>query len=304
MLKAQQEQQYSLYMANPYTLNPALSGTEDFVDLNLGGRYQWTGVEGSPTTYYLTAHGVVGKPQEGTRSSQTRHHWHGVGGYVYQDQTGPLKRSSISVSYAYNLQLSNNLRVSMGGFGGMKSLSANNQYWKNIDNPNDELFSSKLSNTLPDLAFGTLLYSDNFYVGASVFQLLGSPIGFSDRLEKRDSEGVLDQHFFITSGVKLPILEKVYFIPSFMLKSFSLAFVSVDINAKVEYTHRYWLGLSYRHLDSFVLMGGVYLTKRFEVNYGYDLTLSQLRKYNSGSHELVLSYHLSKSIITCPSKFW
>ena len=58
---AQQEQQYTMYFVNPYTINPALAGTEDFIDIKLGGRYQWMGIEAAPKTIYLTAHSTLGK---------------------------------------------------------------------------------------------------------------------------------------------------------------------------------------------------------------------------------------------------
>jgi type IX secretion system PorP/SprF family membrane protein len=61
-LSAQQNPQYSQYMMNTYLINPAVVGIEDYTDIKVGYRNQWTNFEGAPTTYYLTAHFALDKP--------------------------------------------------------------------------------------------------------------------------------------------------------------------------------------------------------------------------------------------------
>ena len=51
---AQQQAQYSQYMNNNYILNPGATGVEDYIDVKLSYRTQWTGLEGAPKTYYLS----------------------------------------------------------------------------------------------------------------------------------------------------------------------------------------------------------------------------------------------------------
>jgi type IX secretion system PorP/SprF family membrane protein len=63
MLKsfAQQKPYYTQYILNNYILNPALSGIENYTDLKLSYRNQWTGIDGAPVTVYLSAHKPIGK---------------------------------------------------------------------------------------------------------------------------------------------------------------------------------------------------------------------------------------------------
>ena len=303
---AQQEQQYSLYMANPYTLNPALAGTEEFIDFNAGFRYQWVGIDGSPVTVYLSGHGVVGKPMPHTRIAQTHRNWHGVGGYLYSDRTGPLSRTSLNISYSYNMTLTNTLRLSAGAFGGFKTISVNGEWWENIDDPSDNLFgSSGFSATNPDLSLGLWLYTDRFYVGMSGFQMIRGDVDFGALQGELEDNSTLNRHYFINSGVKLEMAYQIYFVPSVMIKMTPNSPISMDLNGKIDFKTKYWIGASYRHLDSFIGMIGTTISNSFDVSYGYDVTLSGLRNHSYGSHEIVLGYrlHRPKSPI-CPSKFW
>ncbi|MEY3249463.1 MAG: hypothetical protein RL742_1506, partial [Bacteroidota bacterium] len=55
-LQAQQLPQYSLYMLNPYALNPAVAGTENTLILNGVYRQQWSDLRGAPVGQTLNAH--------------------------------------------------------------------------------------------------------------------------------------------------------------------------------------------------------------------------------------------------------
>ena len=59
--QAQQKPQYTQYTLNNYLLNPAITGIEDYADLKLGTRHQWSGLEGAPESYYATLHMPVNK---------------------------------------------------------------------------------------------------------------------------------------------------------------------------------------------------------------------------------------------------
>ena len=70
---------------------------------------------------------------------------------------------------------------------------------------------------------------------------------------------------------------------------------SFDLNVKVSYQNSVWGGISYRHNDAIVAMIGYELNDRFNIGYSYDVTLSGLRGYSSGSHEIVLRAKIYKT---------
>ena len=58
---AQAKPSYTQYILNNYILNPAVTGIENYTDIKLSNRNQWTGINGAPVTTYLTMHGPIGK---------------------------------------------------------------------------------------------------------------------------------------------------------------------------------------------------------------------------------------------------
>ena len=50
---AQQPAQYSLYMLNPYGVNPAAAGLKGTLEATGSFRSQWVGIDGNPVTQYL-----------------------------------------------------------------------------------------------------------------------------------------------------------------------------------------------------------------------------------------------------------
>src|ERR1041385_1790872 len=58
---AQQKPHYTQYILNQYILNPALTGIENYTDIKLSHRQQWTGIDGAPVTTYFTVHTPLGK---------------------------------------------------------------------------------------------------------------------------------------------------------------------------------------------------------------------------------------------------
>ena len=57
---AQQQPHYTQYVINNYILNPAVSGIENYTDVKIGHRHQWTGINDAPVTTYLTVHTPIG----------------------------------------------------------------------------------------------------------------------------------------------------------------------------------------------------------------------------------------------------
>ena len=64
-LRAQQIEQYTQYVFNHFSVNPAVAGSKDCIDVRLGFRKQWVGFPGAPTTGWATVQGTIrpkGKP--------------------------------------------------------------------------------------------------------------------------------------------------------------------------------------------------------------------------------------------------
>ena len=119
--QAQQKALYSQYMTNYYLLNPAVTGFEKDWQLSAGFRNQWVGFEGAPKTFYLSAHTAVLKNRK--RRLRPDQGYHGAGGCLYSDNTGPTRRSGFQFSYAYHKPLTRELFASAGIFAGVQQFS-------------------------------------------------------------------------------------------------------------------------------------------------------------------------------------
>lgn len=319
LLTAQQKPQYSQYMINNYLLNPAITGIEDYADIKLGNRNQWTGIEGAPTTFYLSGHSKLGKgvnkaftAAPGNRpfsfsgqGDQNHRYWkvkphHGIGGVLLHDRIGPFARTEMSLSYAYHLLLSRTVKLSGGLSAGLinQTLRPDKMVFAN---PGD-VTAAGWQMVSPSLSAGLWLYSNNFYVGASVAQLLGNTVSFG---VWRASKDHLRHHYFLTGAYKVPLTKQLDLVPSLMVKWVRPLPVSVDVNLRMVFADVVWGGLSYRHTDSFAFLGGVTLSHLFDVGYSYDVGISSLGSASAGSHELVLGMRLlNRNKVICPQNMW
>ena len=147
---------------------------------------------------------------------------------------------------------------------------------------------------LPDAAFGTYLYSDNYFFGLSINQLFHNRIKEQMFDKTSQSFGTLTRHLFITGGYKYQLNEKIDIEPSFLVKVLSPIPVQLDMSAKVIYRNEIWMGLSFRTNDALSVLLGYNYKQRLYFGYSYDFTTSGLRKHSSGTHEIMVAYRLEK----------
>lgn len=303
IIHAQQRAQFTQYMNNNYILNPAAGGTEDFLDIKAAFRNQWIYLPGSPTTYYLSAHTPIGKFTGKPQALKNRYrNFHVMGGYAYNDITGPTKRGGVSLSYSYNLALTRNLRMSTGVFAGFQQYTLDGNML-DFHDQGDEVGVIRIM--VPDATIGTWLYNDRFFAGIAVSQLLRNKLDFKLEDGLNSVHGRLSNHYFITTGFKVPISEDVFLVPSLMLKVVTPVPPSIDLNLKVKYQNLIWAGVSYRHTDSFSILMGYTINDLVDLGYSFDYTVSALNKFNSGTHEILVGVRLKRKVkVQCPANFW
>lgn len=277
---AQQLPQYSQYLINDYVLNPAIGGSKGTFEAKSNHRYQWVGIDDAPRTYILSVNGPL-------KSGKV-----GVGGYLFSDRTGPTSRTGAYFSYANHLNLSENIKLSMGLFGGLVQYTIDGSKIT-LNDKADPLSGGLESVVIPDAGFGLYLYSANSFLGASVPQLLQNRLRLFET-DTTEAQGQLKSHLFATGGYKFALGDAFEIEPSFLMKMVSPVPVQFDLSAKVTYQKKFWLGLSYRTYDALsVLLGYSYLEQLF-FGYSYDFTTSEIKNYSSGTHEIMLGIRFSE----------
>jgi len=307
--QAQQKPQYTQYIFNQYLLNPAVTGIENYTDFKAGYRSQWTGLEGAPVTSYLSVNAPLGQnfiygdatsmagPSQNPLSRQANREYlsaephHGVGGMIVSDRAGPITQTTISGTYAYHIGITGRLNLSVGVSAGLNRIALDVSQVR-LRDPNDAaIFGGNTSQWRPDLGVGVWAYSGNFYLGASVQQLIKQTITFGDRSVYNQSKTV--PHYFITGGVKLYLADDVTLMPSVLFKLVDPAPLNYDVNCKLAFSNKLWVGAAYRHNDSKSAMAGINISSVFNVGYSYDFTSSNLRTVSNGTHEIVLGILLN-----------
>jgi type IX secretion system PorP/SprF family membrane protein len=316
---AQQLPQYTQYVFNNYLLNPAVSGIENYTDVKLGYRSQWTGLDGAPVTSYITVNAPIGSDfingdatgaaQSGginpssrlyTQNYMAAEPHHGIGFSVVTDKAGPITQTNIDASYAYHLGLAPRLNLAVGVSAGVNHISLNTSEITLATPLDPAITNGNNSQWKPDLGIGAWLYSSDYYVGVSVQQLLPENLYFSTSNTAVDVSKTVP-HYFLTAGTKVYLSDDITLLPSFLIKEIKPVPLTYDINMKASFQDKFWLGGSYRHGDSFGVLAGFNLSSFINVGYSYDITTSALNTVSNGTHEIVIGLLLNNRYkVTCP----
>ncbi|RZL50787.1 MAG: type IX secretion system membrane protein PorP/SprF [Pedobacter sp.] len=307
------------YVFNNYLLNPALSGIDSYVDLKLGYRKQWSGLDGAPSTQYLSLSAPLGEEfVRGSINSFSSRGYnplsrsfvntytaaephHGIGLVAMTDKAGLIRQSNINFTYAYHLGLTNEINLAVGASAGVNFLSFNATDVR-AESTNDPLFAADYNNRFrPDVGVGLWLYSPRFFIGASAKQLLGTRSVIED--SKSISLPYQSTSVYATAGYKIFLDEDIAMIPSFLASYRPNSPAAIDANLKLAYQDKFWLGTSYRNNDSFSILAGFGVASFVNLSYSYDVNTSALRSVNNGTHEIVLGFLLNnKYEVKCSTR--
>lgn len=305
----QQVPMYSQYIMNGFLINPSFAGRDGYTTVNLTVREQWVGMAGAPGTYAASFQTRILKNRyisKYTRRKKliipAKEGKVGLGGYVFNDNNGIMRRTGIQAAYAYH--------ISMGQTGGYPNYLAFGlaltayQFAINTDgliyDLDDPLLNSyDRSVFITDFNFGASFTTSKYYVGFAMANLLRGLLLFADTSSTRRTEL---GHNFLTGGVKFPLAADWVIEPSVFIKSSNMFFKSsevdittqVDITTRVYYKDDYWVGLSWRTNDAIILMMGLKYD-RFYFAYAFDFTLTDIRRQSFGTHELSLAVKFGES---------
>lgn len=302
------------YFNNPVAINPATTGIEGFMDVKIGYRQQWSGVNGSPETYYLSVHTPLRTNQsqpsyqnnalrisnpslydqlDGPQGYSPSRVKHGVGGYIISDSQGIFAQTSGFLSYASHLLLGDQLRLSLGISAGVNNQRIDVSDITVID-PNDPTYiaygNQQGQTTNFDLNAGLFLYSDLFYLGYSAARI------FQNNLYN-DSEIAAQQqltHFGLL-GFRLNLSKALMLIPGAFVAYDGANPLTYDLGARLKLQDLFWFGASYRNNNTIAGMAGVSINNTFNISYSYDYGFSGINNLEAGIHEVTLGLTLFNS---------
>lgn len=282
---AQQIPQYTQYMFNNFITNPGVAGTNNFYQMKLNNRYQWTGINDAPQTFSMSVFGPHSKKDMG------------FGASAYMDVTGPTSKLGLMGSYAYNIRINADMRISGGlsfGFMQYKVDGSKLTLGENF-NPSQPVDPAILQSTksvfTPDASIGFYLYSRIYFVGLSMHQLFGQKLKlYPDPID----DNRLRQHIMLSGSYRVALTREYELEPALLLKYMFSSPMQVEVNAKVTYRRQVWGGLSYRYNDGMALLIGYNHKNKYQFGYSFDWSLTTIGHYQSGTHEIMIGYMFDK----------
>lgn len=281
---AQQDALVSQYMFNGLFLNPAYAGSHNYWTSSLSSRHQWVNFEGAPKTFIAAVDGpILAKNM-------------GLGFILLNDQIGVSNQNAIIGNYAYQVKLKEGHKLAFGTSVGFSQFSARLNDLT-IWDENDAVFSENLvSNIIPRFGFGMYYFSENAYAGFSIPTLLAYEKGKEFNMDVSKAS-FLQRHYLLTGGLVFDLNEDLKLKPSTLIKYTPNAPVQMDLNLGLLYKDMFWVGSSYRSGDAMVVMVEYQTNLFFRIGYAYDITFSDIRKYSSGSHEIVIGIDFGKELV-------
>ncbi len=279
---AQQLQVSSMYELQGMFHNPSTAGVQGSM-VAASYRTQWSTISGAPRTAAIF--GSLDMPD----------HNIGLGGYIYNDQTGPTSRTGIQLAIAKHIPLDNGGRFSLGIEA--RGLQYSIDRAKLTESLGADPAIAGGDNTFKfDAGFGISYTGKKLQLGVSASQLIQSKLDFYTGNLTRTEEGRLYRHYYFHGSYKWAADEATTITPNALVVYMPNAPTEYQFGARVEHNERFWWGVGYRVRQSFMLSAGVHVNKKFTIGYSFDIYSTPVSIYDVGSngHEMLLRYNFSK----------
>ncbi|MFD2585293.1 type IX secretion system membrane protein PorP/SprF [Croceitalea marina] len=281
---AQQDAQYTQYMYNTVSINPAYAGSRGHMSLAGLYRAQWVGLDGAPETQTFNIHTPIG--YKGL----------GLGLSVVNDVIGPTSETYLDLDISYTIDLDFDKKLSFGLKPSINLLNIDFTKLYTGDNSNgDQELPTNIDNRFtPNVGAGVYYHTDRFYAGLSVPRILET----SHFEESSLSTAKEQMNFYFITGYVFELNPFLKFKPAILSKVVQGAPLQLDLSANFMYDEKFIGGVAYRWDAAFSGMVGFKISEEFLIGLAYDREITDLgaTAFNDGSFEIILRYDFIKAI--------
>ncbi|QEC79665.1 PorP/SprF family type IX secretion system membrane protein [Mucilaginibacter ginsenosidivorax] len=267
----QQIYNYSQYADNLTAVNPAYSILDKAGSVSVLGRKQFIGIDGAPSSLMLNA--IF--PIESINGA--------AGVYVLNDQAAVEKQIEANVFFAKGVQLTQTDYLAVALNLGVRNYVGN---YSQLD-ATDPQFMNDVRETKPNIGFGVMLYSTNYYLGLSVPELTIRSLGTASQQQAN----YLRTHYYFTGAYLADVSDDVKVKPATLVSYVNGSPVLANISGTLYLKEQLGIGLNYRTDKKAAAMLSV-IGKAFRVGYSYQFGTSSnnLGGVNITTHEVSISY--------------
>ncbi|WP_062052658.1 PorP/SprF family type IX secretion system membrane protein [Aquimarina longa] len=282
---AQQDAQYTQYMYNTISVNPAYAGSRESISITGLYRNQWVGVGGAPVTQTLSIHTPVGRANKV-----------GLGVSIINDKIGPTQETYFDIDVSYTINTSNDGKLAFGVKAGGHLLDINFNHLNQYTN-RDILLDTNIDNKFsPNVGVGTYYYDEKLYLGVSAPNLLETKHFDESRNDNKASSFLAKEriNYYFIGGY---IFDLNYYLkckPAVLIKGVVGAPLQADISANFLIYDKFTIGAAYRWSAAISILTGYQISDAMMLGFAYDWETTALgnTEFNSGSYEFFLRYEI------------
>ena len=282
-LIAQNQFHIGQYAIHQPFLNPASIGSMETINLAMLYKKQWVKFEGAPHLQGFNFNMPLTKAKKAF-----------AGLNILNDKAGLNNSTEVSGTFAYKLKISKKSRLIFGLTASLNLIKSDLSDASLID-VNDPLYTTTTPTfALPNFKFGAYYYFKKLYIGFVAPNILENKIvetnGTSDGAYGFNPKNM---HYYLHTGYKFDLKNKNSIITSLLIKEVSGSPIQVDLNIHTMFKERFGLGITARSSKDLMGVISMYVIPQLLLSYGYEYAFSELNKFNSGTHEILLVYKIN-----------
>jgi len=251
--------------------NPAAISDNGMLNLDLMARQQWIGFPDAPSVQFVGAELFMDEQPMGLKF-----------GFINQTAGKEITRQ-LALSYAYQVRFTQDLFAQFGLSAGFYQ---RRMFFSQLtfEQGNEPVIKPDESVLKPDFSFGFEVFWKSFTLGMAANHLT------TPNRKATIFKIPLHNHFYLTYRYQLD--QDISLVSGvFWHQQGSLSRLQLDM----QFDFGSWeAGLAYRHLDAVIFKAGVKLSEYIRLNYAYDLGISKIANYNSGTHEISLQFGIPR----------
>ena len=286
---AQSNMVYRHYFLHQTLINPAIAGSEFVPVANLSFQKQWLGIPQSPYSMVASSSVRIGNfnfytpKQFVNRTGLRTRERIGLGLTIFSDRNGPVMQRGINMAYAYHLVVKN-ARLSLGLAGNLEQYQLDESIFQSTF-PDDPILGNRKESFLQYNAnVGAYYYSAGLFAGLAINHLLP--------LDSRIHPGTsVKQDFILHGGYLFRSLGQPRLELSVNFRYLDYEQFDYDFHIKLYIQELNWLALSVKSYQALAMHAGMNI-RNFHIAYVYEANLSNIIRYNLGTHGL----HIGKNL--------
>ncbi len=287
-MNAQQDAQYTQYMFNTISVNPAYAGSRGQLSAAALYRAQWVGLDGAPTSQTINLHSPI-------RNSKF-----GYGISVLNDEIGDgvVQETYFDGVLSYTIDVSREGKLSFGLKAGLNVLNLDFNRLRNFDA--EPVSVENIENRIsPNIGLGFYYHTNKFYAGLSAPNLVQTE-HFDNSQSDANAIQFLSKeriNFYLITGYVFDLNGNLKFKPALLTKVVGGAPLQVDLSANFMFNEKFTFGAAYRLDAAISALVGFQVSDQFMLGLAYDKETTELggTRFNDGSFELFLRFELVKS---------